>query len=101
MKRSYKSKKPKKKINNVIQKNIESQFINITTNCDGYAEVPLEKVEDYKSVYFYVDKEDKTLFPFIYHELYRIHGLSERVIINIKKNQFIRIKEGKKITSSL
>jgi len=101
MKRSYKSKKPKKKINNVIQKTPESQFINITSNCDGYAEVPLEKVEDYKSVYFSVDKEDKTLFPFIYHELYRIHGLSERVIINIKKNEFIRIKEGKKITSSL
>lgn len=101
MKRSYKSKKAKKQIKILPQKQTESQNTNITTLCDGYAEVPLEKVEDYKSVYFYVDKEDKTLFPFIYHELYKIYGLSERVIINIKKNQFIRIKEGKKITSSL
>jgi len=101
MKRSYKSKKPKKKIINAIQKTPESQFVNITSNCDGYAEVPLEKVEDYKSVYFYVNKEEKTLFPFIYHELYKIHGLSERVIINIKRNEFIKIKEGKKITFSL
>ena len=82
------------------QKQTESQLTNITANCDGYTEVSPEKIEDYKSVYFYVNKEDKTLFPFIYHELYKIHGLSERVIINLKKNEFIKIEEGKKITFS-
>jgi hypothetical protein len=101
MKRSYKSKKPKKQIKILPQKQTESQLTNITSLCDGYAEVSPEKVEDYKSVYFYVNKEEKTLFPFIYHELYKIHGLSERVIINIKRNEFIKIKEGKKITFSL
>ena len=100
MKRSYKSKKAKKQIKMLPQKQTESQLTNITANCDGYTEVSPEKVEDYKSVYFYVNKEDRILFPFIYHELYKIHGLSERVIINLKKKEFIKIEEEKKITFS-
>lgn len=101
MKRSYKSKKAKKKNSEPVNNPTESQFINITTNCDGYAQVPLEKIEDYKSVYFHVNRENEVLFPFIYFELYNRDGFRERVIINVKKNEIIEIKEGKKITSSL
>ena len=93
MKKLYKSKKQKKKT--------ETQFVNITSLCDGYAQVPDENIEDYKSVYFYVNRDEKILFPFIYNETYSVNGFVEKVIINIKKNELIEIKEGKKITSSL
>ena len=81
--------------------NEESQFINITTLCDGYGEMDPEKLESFKEVYFYVVRNDKILFPFIYKESYIIEGYPERTIINIRKNERIVEKEGKKITSSL
>ncbi len=79
----------------------ESQFINITTLCDGYAQVDPEKIENYKDVYFYVVRNEQTLFPFIYMESSIIEGFPEKTIINIRKNEYIVEKEGKKITSSL
>lgn len=79
----------------------ESQFINITTLCDGYAEVHPEKTESFKEVYFYVVRDEKILFPFIYKEGYIVEGYPERTIINIRKNEYIIEKEGKKLTSSL
>lgn len=100
MKRSYKSKKTKKKISEPVNNQTESQFINITTNCDGYAQVSPEKIDDYKSVYFHVNKGNEVLFPFIYFELYNRDGFRERVIINVKKNELIEVKDGKKNTIS-
>ena len=79
----------------------ESQFINITTLCDGYTEVEESRLDDYKQTYFYVVRDEKILFPFIYLKSYILEGYPEKTIINIRKNQYIEIKEGKKITSSL
>jgi hypothetical protein len=81
--------------------NKESQFVNITTLCDGYAQVDPEKIENFKDVYFYVIRDEQVLFPFIYKETCIIKGYPERTIINIRKNECIVQKEGKKLTSSL
>lgn len=81
--------------------NNESQFINITTLCDGYTQVEPEKIENYKDVYFHVVRDEHVLFPFIYKETFIIEGFPEKTILNIRKNEYIVEKDGKKTISSL
>jgi hypothetical protein len=78
----------------------ESQHINITSLCDGYAQVEPDEIENFKNIYFHVVRDEQTLFPFIYLESSLIKGYVEKTIINIRKNEYIIEKEGKKITSS-
>jgi hypothetical protein len=90
-------KKSKKKPN----MNNESQFINITTLCDGYGEMDPEKIESFKEHYFYIIKDDRILFPFIFKETYITEGYPEKTIINIRKNEYILEKDGKKTLYSV
>lgn len=65
-----------------------NQTENITNNCDGYTQVSEEDCESYKKIYFYVEKENKILFPFIYKNLNNSIML-QKCIIMLKKNEFI------------
>jgi len=89
-------KKSKKRLNT----NNETQFINITSLCDGYTQVDSEKIEEYKDIYYHVLRDEQVLFPFIYKKTYIIEGYPEKTIINIRKNEYIIEKEGVKTISS-
>jgi hypothetical protein len=75
----------------------ETQLENITKMCDGYSEV---SDEGYKDTFFYVEKDGKTLYPFIYFVTNRIEEIIEKCIILIKKNEYIKLQEDKKVTYS-
>lgn len=74
-------------------KNTESQLENITSLCDGYQ----ENLDDsHKDIFFNIEKDGKTVYPFIYFSTRNIHGFKERCIFLVPKNQTIGIVDGKK-----
>ena len=75
-----------------------NQLTNITSLCDGYTEA---SDDSYKSTFFYVERDGKVQYPFIYHTVLKIEGYIERCIIMVHKDQYLKEENGVKKAFSL
>jgi len=71
----------------------ESHLANILSLCDGYQ----EGLDDsHKDTFNNIEKDGKTVYPFIYFITRDIHGFKESCVFLIPKNQTISVVNGRK-----